>query len=235
MPPPEVPLPPKLLPISSVAAISWQGSVGATAYDVERAEQPKGPWTIVGKDVDDTWVRYRPLYSDGQAKPGMSYCYRVRAKNATGVSAPSNLVGPVEAMDQFLVDELIDFSQMAAHEGTLTLETANARPYREDPHRVKGSAGASILYRVADEIRSATVLTLMEGAEKELEFYLSNDGKSFNRITPKVTRFASEGNLYGYKLPIKYELEDLRATSTHLRISFTGEAQISRVELRYGR
>ncbi|HEX8891213.1 MAG TPA: cellulase family glycosylhydrolase, partial [Pyrinomonadaceae bacterium] len=41
----EMPQPPVLLPIKDAAEISWQGSVGATAYDVERASKPKGAWT----------------------------------------------------------------------------------------------------------------------------------------------------------------------------------------------
>ena len=34
-----VPTPPKLLPIADASAISWQGSVGASGYQVERAAE----------------------------------------------------------------------------------------------------------------------------------------------------------------------------------------------------
>ena len=230
----EVPNPPKLLLITSPAEISWQGSVGASRYDVERSDSQNGPWVVVGRDVDDTWVRYRPLFSDPNTQIGQSYYYRLRAKNMSGVSAPSNVVGPVNVTDRYLVDEMLDFSKVFAHEGTLTLESANARPYKEDPHRVKGTAGDSLLYRSTGSIHSATILTLMEGAEKEFEFEASHDGKTFQKLTPKVSRYGSEANLYGYKLPVKYELE-LPVDSYYLRIGFTGDAQISRVELRYGR
>ena len=37
----ERPAPPKLLPIESAAAISWQGSVGAESYTVERAAKAR--------------------------------------------------------------------------------------------------------------------------------------------------------------------------------------------------
>ena len=230
----EVPLAPKLLPITTVAEISWQGSVGASNYDVERAGASEGPWSVVGKDVDDTWLRYRALFSDPTAQQGETYYYRVRAKNAAGVSSPSNVVGPIKVTEQYLIDELLNFSQAFAHEGKLVLESANARPYKEDPHRVKGTAGDSITYRTAGTIHSARILTLMEGAEKEFEFYASKDGKTFQKITPKVNRYGSEANLYGYKLPVKYELER-PADSYYLKIAFTVDAQISRVELRYGK
>ena len=229
----EVPLPPNLLPVTSAAEISWQGSVGASNYDVERAVASGGPWSVVGKNVDDTWVRYRPLFSDLTAKLGENYYYRVRAKNTSGISQPSNVVGPVKVTEHYLIDELIDFSQAFAHEGKLMLESANARPYKEDPHRAKGTAGDSITYRTSGSIHSARILTLMEGTEKGFQFYASNDGKAFQQITPKVSRYGSEANLYGYKLAVKYELE-FPADSYYLKMAFTGDAQIGRLELRYG-
>jgi hypothetical protein len=177
---------------------------------------------VVGEQVDDTWVRYRPLFTDVEATPGKSYFYRVRAKNLAGYSVPSNVFGPVRVTDQYLVDEMIDFSRIASREGKLSLETANARPYREDPHRMKGSKGDSIIYRTSDPLHAATVLTLMEGEEKEFEFYTSSDGKTFEKVSPTMSRFISEGNLYGYKLPIKYELNNIAGKSTFVKIVFTG-------------
>jgi len=228
----EKPEPPKLLPITSTAAISWQGSVGASTYDVERATKTNGPWTIVGKEIDDTWVRYRPLFTDNSTKEEHCY-YRVRARNSTGISEPSNVVGPVSARGNYLIDELLDFSKTLSHEGKLSLESANARPYKEDPHRLKGEIGASIIYEVSEVIRSAAVLSLMEGEQKDFEFYVSVDGKTFEKVMPQVERYANEANLYGYKLPVKYSLSALTSKARYLKIAFTGAAQISRVEIRF--
>jgi len=41
--------------------------------------------------------------------------------------------------------------------------------------------------------------------------------------------------LYGYKLPIKYELEAVTSENYYLKIVFKGAVQLSRVDLRYGK
>lgn len=231
----EIPQPPTLLPISSPAEISWQGSVGASTYDVERASKVTGPWSVVGKNIDDTWVRYRALFTDVDAKLEAGYYYRVRAKNLSVISAYSNIVGPVQVKEHYLVDEMLDFSKILSREGKLSLETANARPYKEDPHRLKGEVGASVVYEGSGPLRSVKVLALMEAEEKDLEFSVSSDGQTFERVIPTLSRFASEANFYGYKLPVKYELSSLPAKARYLKIGFTGPTQISRVEISYGK
>lgn len=234
VPPQEIPAAPRLLPIESVAAISWQGAVGATNYDVESAPAANGPWTIAGANVDDTWVQYRSLFADATAEPGNSYFYRVRAMNAAGKSAPSNVVGPVRVDVFTTVDELTDLSRIFEHEGTV-LSTANARAYKEDAHRVKGKAGSWITYRTLHPLRYARVLAFMEDSEKSFEFHVSQDGSSFSKVEPKVTRFPTEVNPYGYKLPVQYELSVLSPGNHFLKIVFSGDAQISRVEIRHNR
>jgi hypothetical protein len=227
------PASPRLLPITSVAEISWQGSVGASSYDVERATNSIGPWTLVGVDVDDTWVRYRPLFSDAHAEPGSTYYYRVRAKSSAGSSAPSNVAGPIRVDGHYTVDELTDFSRSFAHQGSVALVTENSRPYKEDPHRLKGTRGSWITYRTLQPLHFAKVLTFMERSEDDFEFYVSPNGKDFMKVEPKVSRFPTEVNPYGYKLPVKYELTTLPGGSFFLKIAFSTDAQISRVELHH--
>lgn len=226
---------PELLPIKSSAEISWQGSVGAASYDVERASKPTGPWTVVGRDVDDTSVRYRPLFADMEVEPAASYYYRVRAKNAAGISPPSNAIGPVRVEAHCLVDELIDFNRIFARAGSLSLEAANARPYKEDPHRLKGGARNWIVYRTSEPLRSARVLVFMENMDKDFAFYVSPDGVKFNQVQPTVSRFAIAVNPYGYKLPVQYDLNTFAAGQHFIKIVFMTDAQLSRVELRYDR
>lgn len=236
-PPHEAVKPPELLATTNVAAISWQGSVGASSYDIERAVSPAGPWALVGMDIDDTWVQYRSLFADTYAEPGNSYYYRVRAKNSVGTSDPSNVVGPVSVKDHTVVDELVDFTRVFARGGSLLLTTANAREFKEDTHRLKGSEESWIIYRTLQPLKNALLWAFMEDedAPKDFEFHVSADGVSFVRVEPSVTRFPTEVNPYGYKLPMQYELAGISSGNHFLKIVFKGAAQISRVELRHGK
>jgi len=231
---PAVPAPPTLLPIKSVAGLSWQGSVGAASYDIERAATANGPWTTIGVNVDDSWSQYRSLFSDEAAEAGHRYYYRVLARNAAGRSAPSNVSGPITVAASTVVDELVDYSRSLAHGGDLSLEKANPRPYKEDAHRLRGREGGWITYRSLQPLRSAIVLAFMEGAQKDLAFLVSPDGQTFSKLDPKVSPFPTAVNPYGYKLPIKYELTSIPSDSRFLKIIFAAEAQISRVELTSG-
>ena len=226
------PAPPTLLPIKSAAAISWQGSVGATSYDVERATTSTGPWSMAGANVDETFVQYRPLFADEQAELGQSYYYRVVARNAAGVSAPSNVVGPVRIQDVVLVDELNSYLNIRERGGSLTLETANPRPYKEDVHRLRGTEGSWLTYHVAQPLRSFKVLAFMEAEQKDLEFYLSADGHRFDLVKPKVSPLPTAVNPYGYKLPIEYEITSPDSNQYFIKVVFKTATQLSRVELR---
>ncbi len=226
------PEPPRLLPIFAPDAISWRGSVGATGYDVERAPKAAGPWTLVGMNVDDTRVQYRPVFADRFVDAGASYYYRVRARNAAGRSDPSNVVGPVSVHDLAVVDELADDSNFFASGGPLELVRANARPYKEDASRLAGHDGAWVIYRTREPLQSASIEAFMDGDEKDFDLAVSSDGTRFTPVEAKISRFPTAVNPYGYKLPVRYDLSSLGSSNYFLRIVFKTDAQIGRVELR---
>ena len=229
----QTPRAPVLLPTKSASEISWQGAVGASSYDVERASSPNGPWTVVGRDIDDTLVQYRPLFVDEQATPVNTYYYRVRAKNSAGSSDASNIVGPVRVETRVLIDELNDLRRLAAHSEKVSLVSQNARAYKEDVNRLRGGAGDWLTYRTTGPLRSARVFLFMEAAVADPDFYASSDGVNFTKITARTSRFPTEVNPYGYKLPARYDLVDLPAGTKFLKFVFTGDTQLSRVELSY--
>ncbi|WEK56385.1 MAG: S-layer homology domain-containing protein [Candidatus Cohnella colombiensis] len=100
---PPMPIPdtaPLLFDIKSPTEINWRGTTGANAYDVERATNPAGPWTVIATDLSDSMSvdNSGPLFADVTTDPGVDYYYRIRGsnvKNPTGYSPYSNVVGPV--------------------------------------------------------------------------------------------------------------------------------------------
>ena len=97
-PPLSIPDSPHLLNIKDAFDISWQGSVGADDYSIQRREAGSDNWETIANNVSDANVVFRPLFADTAARLGHSYYYRVTAENGSGVSAPSNEVGPVEVI-----------------------------------------------------------------------------------------------------------------------------------------
>ena len=230
----EKPVAPVLLDIKDVAAISWQGSAGASGYTVERAENPNGPRQIAGDNISDAEFQYRPLFNDTSVKIGKSYYYRITAHNSVGESKPSNIVGPVSVTCKTLVDEMQDFKLISNREGTLSLETKEARKFKEDTSRLKGAAGSFIIYKIEPPIVSWKVYSFFPQVVSDFNFYESADGKNFKPV--KFSRhdyFTGKGD-YNYCLPVLYTGTGIGDDTQYLKIEYTGEAQISRVEIKYG-
>ncbi|MEI2725233.1 MAG: cellulase family glycosylhydrolase [Verrucomicrobiota bacterium] len=224
------PAPPKLLPIADAGAISWQGSVGAAGYAVERAARPNGPWTVVGENVDESFTQYRPQFSDETVTKG-KWFYRVRAKNAAGVSAPSNVIGPVRVAQVTCVDELADFTKVHSHAGELGIESRDCRSAMEDAHRAGGRAGSALVYRMASPITAARVFVFFPKEIADVKFSVSADGLAFQPAATQRNELPFNLGDYGYWRRAIYEVKPASKKDEFLKIEFTGAAQISRVEI----
>lgn len=224
-----VPEPPKLLPLRDAAEISWQGSVGASHYVVERAAKATGPWSVVGDNIDEAVVQYRPLFNDATAPAG-EWFYRVRAKNSTGASAPSASVGPVRVTQRTLVDELTDFSKVHARLGELEIKDRDCRQAKEDAHRAAGPAGSGLVYRLPAPARSVCAYVFFPKDITDLKLSVSADGKDFREVKPKREVFFQGAGDYAYWKPVRYQA-DAGANATFVKLELTGETQIGRVEI----
>ncbi len=229
---PEIPIPapPKLLPITDAGAISWQGSVGATTYTVERAPQAVGPWTIAGTNVDESAAQYFPQFSDESAPKG-KWFYRVRAKNDSGISEPSNIVGPVKVAQVTFVDELADLKKAGAVQGALTTTLRDSRKAKEDAQRAAGSAGDALIYRLPNRVEGFRVFAFFPSDVADLKFSISADGKNFRDVTAAKENYYAGAGDYNYWKPVLYHAEKIRAAGKFLKIELTGETQIGRVEI----
>ena len=230
------PAAPAIIDVSPGALLSWRGAAGASAYDVQRTESLEGTWRSLASGVSDAAVQYRPLFSDQTAAPGLSYWYRVVARNDAGRSGPSEPYGPVKITHRTLVDELWNDSRIFLTRGSLHFRSDQARRFKEDAHGLSGGAGAAVIYRTDGPIIGGRVWAFSNEASPHLRFSLSSDGTAFQPVEARIeTLGAGDTTTYGYWLPIRYRLDDVPLGLHFLRIEFQGgPVRATRVELEYG-
>jgi hypothetical protein len=229
-PPMPIPAPPHLLPILDAAAISWQGSVGAASYTVERAPQPGGPWTVVGDGIDESFVQYRPLFAD-ESVPGGDWFYRVRAGNAAGSSEPSNISGPVKVTRATLVDELADLKKVNAVQGKVVIKTNKCRQAKEDAHRAAGKAGDALTYRLPTRVQGFRVFAFFPHDISDLKFSVSADGRKYQEVKAEKNEYFQGAGDYEYWKPVLCHADQIGGDGKFLKIEMAGETQIGRVEI----
>ena len=236
--PPSLPKPaaPKLLPVSAGAQMSWQGSVGAECYDVQRAERFRGPWTTVRTGVCEAQVQYRPLFADESVWPGKQYFYRVIARNSSGSSDPSNVVGPVRVTHRTLVDELWNDSRIFLKEGKLEFVENQARKFKEDCHRLAGTAESAVVYYAPGGVHAVRAFLFTQSDQPAVRVLISKDGRTFEPVESSVKGTATAGDdAYGFLQARLYSARPGAAGCDYVKIEFLAEAQLSRVEIDHAR
>ena len=233
---PKLPAPkaPKMLDITSVGDINWQGSVDASGYDIQRSEN-KLYWQTIAENISDARYQYRPLFNDTTAQIGKTYYYRAVAVNSTGKSEPSNIVGPVKVQMQRLVDELCDFSKIYAYQTDVVIDDTVVDKIREDMFRLKASDGKHVVYKTQGSIRNVKLYTFYPGEVKDIKLSVSSDNQNYQPLPTKKTVFYSGKNAYGngekdhYK-PVLFEAEN-NSDANFLQIEFTTDTQLSAIEI----
>lgn len=225
-----VPEAPSLLPFKDTPQFSWQGSVGASGYDIERAESKAGPWTILKHNIEDIDTPGFALFSDETATIGKQYFYRVVALNQAGRSKPSKPYGPIEIKYLTRVDKARNLAVLDESKG-VTIKSGNYRSYKEAFSRLSGDDGAWIEYHVPGELVNFELSTYESTEQNQLTISVSEDGKKFTQIESTVTHFKSPEQNYDYLVPKRYQFE--KSPHQHIRISFKGKSEIVRAEMRY--
>lgn len=228
-----VPASPRLLEIKDVAEISWQGSTGAESYIVERKADTDTGWSVVGSDVDESRYQYRPLFSDESAEIGKKYSYRVKAKNETGQSEYSNVVGPVEVTSKTMVDEMENFNKIFQKDGSLKLLTLeDIRRAKEDRSRLAGGADSYIIYKIDGIGTDITVDYFVADTTKKIEVSVSKDLQKFSEIPTKKEIAVFGKNDYEFFDAVKLEGINIPDDSKYIKLSLEDGVQISRIEIR---
>lgn len=221
-----------LLPIDYQYEINWQGSAGASFYHVERADKVDGPWETIAFYVSDAAVTYNPLFHDKKAIIGKTYYYRVIAGNNTGLSKPSNTIGPVAVFQYALIDDCSNIGTLFISDN-ISVETGDDRKYKEDMWRFGLTKESSITYYVEGEIKEVRIYAFQESVNKILLLEESPDGKSSKSLEIKTQDFTEESDDYSALHPILYKCAEINSDSRYIKISGLGEVKISRVEIIY--
>lgn len=222
---------PLLLPIGNAYSISWQGSMGASSYDVERAESERGPWHLVGYNISDANVPYFPLFHDETAQIGKSYYYRIKAKNSAGISKESNAVGPVKIKEKALIDRMKNYGMLYHSEGVKPV-TGSDRDYKEIIHRLQGDSGAAIVYFIPGFFKQFSIYSFERAPAAQLRIESSVDGEEWNSLELEPASFVNSESNYNYLVPRIYNYHK-SGEIKYIKIVFKGLVDLGRVELLY--
>ncbi len=226
------PAPPRLLDVTAGGQMTWQGSVGAACYDVQRAEAAKGPWVIVGTGVSEAQAQYRPLFVDESARPGRTYYCRVIARNSSGSSKPSNVVGPVRVTHRTLVDEFWNDSRVFAKEGKLQFVQNQARKFKEDCHRLSGENKSAIIYYAPGGIQAARIFLFSLSDQPGIRVAFSKDGRTFEPVELTTARTITYGeDAYGFWKALLCSASPGGSGFDYVKVEFQSESQLSRIEI----
>jgi len=180
-------------------------------------------------------VAYRPLFSDTTAVAGTDYFYRVTARNPSGVSAPSNIAGPVQVRRICIVDELQDLSRTEAQSAGLKLNNDYNALYAEYLFRAKGDTNDWVTYKTAVPVDSVNITAFFAATVTDLVLQVSSDGVTFTnlepvrraRVLPKLTMGAAAGR---NRTMVEYE-GAIPGDNRYLKVLWKGPAELDRVEI----
>lgn len=224
----QAPKAPKLLPIKNAYEISWQGSVGASGYNIERSKSENGHWNVIAQNVSDAAVQYVALFNDVTAEIGKSYFYRIEALNSVGISPKSNIVGPVKVSEKALIDEMGNLMELYSYQ-KVSVVKGDDRKFKEDTERIIGENGSEISYFVSGTIKDIQIYAFENNKNVGLQILASKDGTNFQPIEAIISgKNKGEGD-YGYLNAMQYEIKDLQKKYSFLKIVFKEKTQISRV------
>lgn len=231
-PPLAPPQAPNLLPFDEAPVFSWQGAAGAAGYDVERARTPDGDWQQIAYNVDDIETPGFALFTDEGAVVGEPACYRIRARNAAGLSGPSN-TRCLETVDHLMrADRARNIAVLHQSNG-ISVRTGENRSFKEAFSRLHGEAGAQIVYRVPGIPVSMRIYAYETDLDPDLSLSASLDGVSYHPVSARTEAYASSEENYAYRVPVLYTLDLPSQPRPFVKLDFDGTVDIVRVEMDY--
>ena len=174
-PPIPVPAPPKLLPISDAAAISWQGRWAPKVTLSNAHRQRKEPGRLPAKALTKAWCNIARCFATSPRQ--RKWYYRVRAVNESGVSEPSNVIGPVQCHPGNVCGRTGRLEKSVCVQGNVEIKMRDTRKAKEDAQRAAGNAGDALIYRLPTAIKGFRVFVFFPEDVADPKFSISADGR----------------------------------------------------------
>jgi hypothetical protein len=112
-------------------------------------------WDMADSNASDARLRYRPLYSDTSVDLDEIYYYRVAAKNASGISEPSETSNPVVANNRIMIYEFENDANLFSKSADVKfLPFDQADRTKEDGSLLRGAVGEYVVYKLPERIDS---------------------------------------------------------------------------------
>jgi len=233
IPPIPVPEPPALLNIETPFKISWQGSTGASSYLIERKSDDSA-WNILIDSITDAVYKYRPQFSDTSVIIGKSYYYRMKARNESGISDYSNVIGPVKVSYKILIDEMENDKKIFKKEGDLEfLKFQQIVQAKEDKSRLQGRKINYIIYNVHGAIKSINVDFFLTNEIGDVQLFAAADTENYTPLSIKKEIHFPEKNEYGYFTAVSNSSSEISNSARYIKVLFNEGVQIGRIEIVY--
>jgi hypothetical protein len=233
VPPIPIPEPPTLLNIETPFKIFWQGSTGASSYLIERRDEDSG-WKILVDSITDAVYAYRPQFSDTSVVIGKSYFYRIKARNESGVSEYSNVVGPIKVSYKILIDELENDKKIFKKEGDLEfLKLKQIVQAKEDRNRLKGGKENYLIYNVQGVVKSVKVDFFLTDELGEVQLFAAADSEIYSQLRMKKDIYVPYKNVYGYFTAVSNTSSEILNSARYIKVVFNDGVQIGRIEIVY--
>ena len=226
-----VPAAPNMLPVSTLGEVRWRGSVAARYYVVERQLSASRLWEVVGSPVDEGAVPYRPGFVDASAPIGEKVRYRVTAGNESGLSEPSVPTEEVQIMGHLVVDEMQKPQYLKSLEGPTEFTTQHAELCKMDRDRLRGRAGARVVYPIEGHATSLRLFAFAQHAGRVFELSWSANGRTFTKLADTERSFAGAVDEPVAFRPVLVSAESVPAVAREIAITWLQTAEIGRVEM----
>lgn len=132
---------------STQVALSWSASAGAASYELQRSSGPREPYVTIASPTSTS-------YTDSGLSAATTYLYRLRARNAAGVS-------------EWLVDPgtTVAFTDPVLIAGSTRIEAAHIIELRQAIDSIRTAAGLSETAWTDDPLPTGTSIKAAHVAE----------------------------------------------------------------------